>query len=607
VITLELGGTAYTVPDTALPHLGHGLNLGRFQDKAPVGPNPAPPGAANSTSTDPGTDSTSSPPTRTLRIIATNLAGQPDNGDVAFVTNVDNSRLFSDPNHQFAVFHNGVARFRVPAGHYWAVGMFGQSGLMSVSRVTVLPQFSVLRNATVHMAESAATSKVTMTTPLPAKAKSTNFWLLRSPHTGSAVLIGWANGSNPIWVSPASTAPSVGTVRAFASQQLASPPGNAVPYWYAVSYSDPRGTIPGQHYGVSAASLATVDERYYQAGPHPKAWVSVHGSLPTSFSGYVEPWPFRFTDPGRLTEYIGGNMPAVNWANDYQVGNGHTFLGAEGELLANLRHGERLTDSWNEYPLHPAVAVNPDPTDLLNLIEPSASRAGNTLRLAVTPFGDNQPGHIGFGFTRTPGTKVTGSYQIFQNGKEIASGNPLPQGFRVGGLYTSVRLSAQPSVVRFAFNASQSGPDFPLSTASHTVWTWRSAHEAGVSLPPGWYCYLHGHIPTNDCDVQPMMTLDYAVAGMSLTGQVPAGPQAVSVTVGHLQLAPAAALTKATMSVSFDGGKTWQAASVTGSHGHYRATFNAPAGAYVMTRTTAWDAAGGSVAETITRAYQIAP
>ena len=46
-------------------------------------------------------------------------------------------------------------------------------------------------------------------------------------------------------------------------------------------------------------------------------------------------------------------------------------------------------------------------------------------------------------------------------------------------------------------------------------------------------------------------------------------------------------------------------AAITGSGGSYTATFTAPAGAKVTLRTRAADAAGGSVAETITSGYRI--
>ena len=102
------------------------------------------------------------------------------------------------------------------------------------------------------------------------------------------------------------------------------------------------------------------------------------------------------------------------------------------------------------------------------------------------------------------------------------------------------------------------------------------------------------------------MTLGYAVAGLSLTGSAQAGAQMVHLTAGHLQLARAAAVTGAKVAVSFDGGKSWHPASVTGSAGSYTASFTAPAGAKVSLRTSAADAAGSTITETLINAYQVA-
>jgi hypothetical protein len=63
-------------------------------------------------------------PVHTLTVRGTNLAGRPDTGDSVFVWNVDNGHM-SDFQHAFGTFHHGVATFRVPAGHYWAVGSSG--------------------------------------------------------------------------------------------------------------------------------------------------------------------------------------------------------------------------------------------------------------------------------------------------------------------------------------------------------------------------------------------------------------------------------------------------------------------------------------------------
>lgn len=183
-------------------------------------------------------------------------------------------------------------------------------------------------------------------------------------------------------------------------------------------------------------------------------------------------------------------------------------------------------------------------------------------------------------------------------------------GVTFGDFHATAALGRKPSVIRFTLDAAITGANYPLSPATHTVWTWQSAHEAGATVPRGWACRWVGtapHLRGRDCVAEPMMTLGYRVAGLGLDGSVAAGRQSVGIGVGHLQLAAAARITAAAAQVSFDGGKTWRAATVTGSGGAYRAVFTAPAGAYVTLRVSAAGAAGGRIAETITRAYKIPP
>ena len=80
----------------------------------------------------------------------------------------------------------------------------------------------------------------------------------------------------------------------------------------------------------------------------------------------------------------------------------------------------------------------------------------------------------------------------------------------------------------------------------------------------------------------------------------------VHLSVGHLQLAKASKITSVAVSVSFDGGKTWHKATLTGSNGSYAASFNAPADSLVSLRATASDLQGSQITETITNAYQAA-
>jgi hypothetical protein len=186
----------------------------------------------------------------------------------------------------------------------------------------------------------------------------------------------------------------------------------------------------------------------------------------------------------------------------------------------------------------------------------------------------------------------------------LAAGLTLPAGTPRPGPASPVRPAATGMVIRMAgpLDVSRASKLFPLSTATSTVWTWHSAPPGNATLPAGWTCAPFTR--TRDCGLQPMMTLTYGVARLALDGTAPAGRQVLHVLAGHLQAVRAAPVTRVSVSVSFDGGKTWHEATVTGSGGTYRAAFTAAAGTYVTLRVAAADAAGGTVTETITSAYR---
>jgi hypothetical protein len=320
----------------------------------------------------------------------------------------------------------------------------------------------------------------------------------------------------------------------------------------------------------------------------------------------VNPFPV----PTRETEYMLGD-PAIRWSDNYSQ-RGQNLAGGRSDVWRAFHAGEQAAESWNASPLHEGYNANLTGAANPLLRVPSASRAGDSLTLDVTPFSDSTPGHGGnggfFGGPALPVNHISGHYEIDENGKVIAAGNPLA-GFKEIGLFgefnAHVTLSPHPSTVRLVLDAAGTGKMFALSTSSHTVWTWRSSHESGARLPAGWTCVSPLQHPRRSCAVEPMMTLGYAVAGLSLSDMAPPGTQTVQVSAGHLQLAAKTAVTRATVAVSFDGGKTWHPAAVAGSNGSYTATFTAPASAKVSLRTSAADAAGGTIAETVINAYQV--
>ncbi len=538
----------------------------------------------------------------TLTIKGLSLAGTLDTGDLVQLFNVDDTTLISGQAGA-GVFHDGVVKYSVPAGHYFAVAEFGGSGHTPGSHFVILPQFSVTGNRTVTIRGRAADSKVTMVTPRPATALDTDAWLLRTGRSGPPIVLELYFPGTPVWLSPASTRPTVGTLRVAVNQHLESPPGHGVPYEYTLSYTDPPGIIPVQRYTVRATSLATVHERFYQGAPAAGGF-AFNGSFPATnpngsraWFGFIEPTGPSLRLPGRLTEYAGGTGTArMEWFGQYEPGSAPWQSGD----LRLLRPGERLTENWSAYPLHPTanVLLETEP-NMFNTTEPSAVRAGNTLSLEVDPFGDNQPGHEIGGLL---GGEVTGTYRIEQDGTKIAGGNAATQASPYGEFYTTATLAPKPATIRFSLDLTRTSKLFPLSTATKTVWTWASAPMRTATLPPGWSCAPLTR--DRDCAIEPMMTLRYGVAGLRLDGAAPAGHQVVHVVAGHLQAVKAAAVTRASVSVSFDGGKTWHQARISGHRGRYAAVFTAPARTLVTLRTTAADAAGGTVTETITSAYR---
>ena len=296
--------------------------------------------------------------------------------------------------------------------------------------------------------------------------------------------------------------------------------------------------------------------------------------------------------------------PSIVWQSAYVESN-RFFTGGQTDNFRTLPAGQQVSQDWNRYPLHPQpdVSLLPGRIGAQFPTFPSASRSGNMLTLAFTPFSDNEPGHTGAGFFGGPGLAVTGRYVIDQNGIRIASGNP------VNGI-APVRLSAKPSVIRFALTATRTGKSYPQSASSTTVWTWRSERLPKVTLPPSWFCGLT--IVGNQlrllhrCVVQQLLTLGYQVQGLGLNGSAPPGNQAISLSVGHLQLAGPAPVTGASAQVSYDDGRIWQGTTVTPSGGgNFQISFTAPRDVDVSLRVSATDAGGASINETVLRAYGV--
>jgi hypothetical protein len=540
----------------------------------------------------------------TLTVAGTDLAGRPATGDPVYLVNVDDSSITGDVAAQGGVFYHGTARFSVPAGHYFALADFvhlSARGALTAERVVTLPQFTVSGNATVHLSERAADSKVTIVTPRPAVTEATEWQVARVPRTGFPVAFGFLDMAPvAIWVSPSSRRVTAGGLRTFLDAWRTSPAAAARPYEYDLAWQGSAGVVPAGRHVVRLASLATVNSRYYSPVPRRAFLLRTGRSLfqinsttpPIQAINRLEPFtPLRL--PEDRTEYTTAN-PSLEWNTAVVSSAKPPFLLNLGDASRVYHPGERVTEDWNSAPLHPGVDVSllGQPDFFATL--PSASRAGDALWLDLTPFSDNTPGHLG------SGPAARGTYQIDQNGVRIAKGN-ADQGD--DQFATGVTLSPDPSTVTLTLDVSRAAPSYPAQARTRTVWTWRSAGRPGVTLPAGWNC----PDGTQNCAVEPMMTLRYRVVGLALDDTTRPGQQTLKISARHLQLAQAARITETRVQVSVNGGVTWHSATVTGTNGSYRARYVVSATArYVTLRVTAADAAGGQISETIFRAYKIA-
>ena len=496
-------------------------------------------------------------------------------------------------------FYKGSTKFSVPAGNYFALGMFFDTS--GATRLVVLPHFSVpsTGSTTVPMAESLASSKITFATSLPARVTDVQATLLTQSAAGPESAFSFDNANIPLYLSPTTSAPPVGHLYAGVNALLHSPSTVASHYQYNLVYQDVSGTIPAQDYTVQASSLATLHQRFFQAGRAQGGFFQL-GIYPWEGGYFTTIYPQAL--PYQRTVYATGD-PAAQWAAE-SFQSYATLAGGQSASLEQYAAGQTVPDYWNAGPLHAGTNMNLVGAANLFTAIPSASRSGNTLSLDVTPFSDNQAGHLGSGFESGifgATGKVTGSYEIDQNGKKIAGGNAVKAAQGGPALFAQARLNAKRSVIKFAVSASRTGRAYGLATSSRTVWTWPSARQAGAALPAGWIC------PAGE-DLRGPADDDAQVLGIR------AGPA----RVGTTRPAGPGLLSRASAAGDGGRGQAGLGAGVaerredlaagrgdrTGA-GTFRAVFSDKSAGPVALRVTAADSAGSQIKETILSAYKV--
>jgi hypothetical protein len=227
-----------------------------------------------------------------------------------------------------------------------------------------------------------------------------------------------------------------------------------------------------------------------------------------------------------------------------------------------------------------------------------ACRTATMMQLGVSAFTDSDPSHFGWPYGGTP-DQADQHMQVRQDGTVIFDGDLAFYG-RAPSFDTAAG-DHDYQVIGTYDGAADGQVRSPHATSE---WDFRST-GADPEVPGDWVCAAD---PATPCTVLPMMTVGYALP-TSLTGTMASGPASFVVTVGHVQAAPATAITGLSFGVAVDGSAfTPQQVRPLGG-GRYLVTVVNPAvaaGTGMSVRLHATDAAGGSITQTVQAAYRTA-
>ncbi|MEY9928023.1 hypothetical protein ABH926_002657 [Catenulispora sp. GP43] len=513
---------------------------------------------------------------------------------LTFLTDVDDAHRVSLPPIPLT---NGVARLAVPAGHYSATTIyatFDAAGNNTSAHIVTNTDITVADTgvSTVTADERLATVPLTAKTPRPTVNDNDLILFTRTDLTGQPSTL-LAGSAGPTYVTP--TAPA--QVGGFAFQLISwggsNPAGSADHYRYDLMYPAADHIDANQSYPVDASKLTTIHNTI-DTDPgntsHQGLYMNaMSGPQLGGFGiGYVIPVPERLTTyynaplDGVGISQSAANEPPSRYSQ-------YTAFGTDAPAYAGPTV---ISRTWGHGPLAPQVGQYQAPTWCRSCAD------GDTVALGLNEVQDSSPDSFG-GFSYQNVSNVT----VYRDGTQVFSG--------VGyGGTTLTGQSQQPGTYRMVYDEDLSGSPLTQSTATHTDVTvpYNPTADAQWALPAADTCYVQSS-STTACSVLPVLNLNYQLASDDMN--TTHGPvAAMLLNVGHQSyggVGSQAAITGATVSVSYDKGATWTAASVVpAGQGHFAVLWkNGAKGATPWLKVTATDTLGGSISQTIANAYTI--
>jgi subtilisin family serine protease len=289
---------------------------------------------------------------------------------------------------------------------------------------------------------------------------------------------------------------------------------------------------------------------------------------------------FAFRLPLSRTEFH--NVDGLGWSAEFQQWSFvkklvHTESVLTGGVVDH-QPGRSYVEDWNSAVFGPGF---PGETDW-------ASRFDDTLAVNVPLYSDAALDHSGVSEVDSAATV------LYRDGTKIGETKLAGQGqFEVPPELGSYRLETQ----------ARRGGVSALSTRISCAWTFTSAHPTDPVPDP-----KDPDGKGKGGNALPLMSIRFAPPNLNLRNEVRPGVAIVPVTVGKPNDAPEATVTGLTVDVSFDDGRTWQAAEVSRERDSGSATVRIDhprSASFASLRARATDSAGNTAEQTIIRAYGI--
>jgi hypothetical protein len=532
--------------------------------------------------------------------------------------------------------YDGIARIAVPAGHYYAIAQFtdydAQGNLTALRYVTdgfTVPDSTNM--VTVNLDEATASTLSTAITPRPAQQinQVITWGLEDATGTWSTTTLTVAgptgtddegDAGTDVYVAPDRSGPSAGRLRYIVQWDgIAPQSGGTYPYAdessYAYRYDVAFGwnnEIPAGPYLVEPGQLATVtDDVYADPDETPAAFefskAPVDPVLPSAASVQPSDLWLRVA-PGDFTDYV-GTADGGEWMFNAGVGPGDTLY-SDSDDPQTYAAGREYSVDWGRGPLAPEWGQHtPRPTALYQNCEACvAESATGDYLVALYPTNSQDSQQISYG---NRDLNETGACYI--NGTEVID---APVCVDNPAFTPGVAPSSKLNTYRLVLDTSlmPGGPTYGQANPTQTDLTFRYQYKTSpprdMTLPSGYEC--EQQTAPGTCEILPVLTLNYQLAENELNTS-DASVQTMKLDVGHETfdgIGSHAPITSASVEVSFDGGTTWQDASLDGRDGDYTATWRNPASAWGTQpdlKVTATDSIGGSITQVIDSAYDFGP